>query len=118
MTMTTYVNPNGMGNQECYIRQNLRNFLLVGSLAAQGIFQNSPNWRGDISLLLNSLSLQCISSGKDILHKTIEKWKTTEHLKIESDQHLSPKQAEHLRAGVDWLANFLKWIVDDAFFRF
>lgn len=117
MAMNIYENANGKDNQD-YVRQSLTNFLLVGGWAAQGMLQNSPDWRGDISSLLNTLSLQCKSAGKNELHTTIEIWKTAEHCKIASDQHLPSEQKDHLRAGVDWLTDFLKWIVDDAFLRF
>lgn len=114
-TNNTYTNVSDINNHD-RIRQDLRNFLLVGGLAARGMLQNAPNWNGDISSLLNFLSLQCMSSEKKELHKTIENWKVKEYFKISADQHLSQEQADHLRAGIDWLTDLLKWIINDAFF--
>lgn len=112
---TIYKNSSDINNHDL-IRQKLSNFLLVGGFAAQGVLQNAPNWKGDISSLLNFLSHQCMSSEKKELHKTIENWKAAEYFKISADQHLSQEQADHLRAGIDWLTDFLKWTINDAFF--
>lgn len=109
-----------MINNKTMIPQELRlqqfsSFLRTGAEAAQFMFYNTPDWRGNVSYLLNDISEACSYSNKDKLKNMVETWKTVENAKIVSCQNLSNEQKEHLKSGVNWFSDALKWGIEETF---
>lgn len=103
-----------MTPQEVRIQQ-FSSFLRTGAEAAQLMFYNTPDWRRNISYLLSDISVTCSSSNKDELKNKVDAWKETEYSKINLCQQLSNEQKEHFKSGLDWVANALKWGIEEVY---
>ena len=77
--------------------------------------RNRPELYRDVARLMMELSLE--SPNKDILKTLVDIWKTKEYAKINSNQQLNEHQKKHFQAGVDWITDALKWIIEEEFTR-
>lgn len=96
-------------NNNTQTHKKLYDFFRKGNLWLNR--RNRPELYRDVARLMMELSQK--SPNKDILKTMVDLWKIEEYTKIDSNQQLNEHQKKHLQAGVDWIADALKWIIEE-----
>ena len=96
-------------NKSTQNHQKLYHYLRKGSNVLNR--RNRPEFYRDVARLMMELSQE--SPSKDKLKTLVDLWKIKEYVKINSNQQLNENQKKHLQAGVDWITDALKWIIEE-----
>lgn len=100
-------------NKNTQNHQKLYHYLRKGSLWLNR--RNRSEFYRGVARLMMKLSQE--SPNKDKLKTLVDLWKIEEYAKINSNQQLNEHQEKHLYAGVDWITDALKWIIEEEFTR-